>query len=670
MGSVFRALLRPLSASAPPSSRYRADLDGLRAVAVLAVVLFHAKIAPFTGGYVGVDVFFVISGYLIAGQLADRAARGELALGDFALRRARRLAPASLFVVAATLILFAPFLTPDLYRGLSISALAQTFFVANLNFWALSDYFGPAAEEQPLLHTWSLSLEVQMYALYAIVAVSCMRLRLSRMSMIAALALITVASFAASAVVTPVDRATAFYLPPTRFGEFTLGALIALVGPLSLGAAVTSALSAIGLAALAVAFLVLDETTRFPGYAVLWPTIAAAAVVWAGSVGRVGQALGWAPAAFVGRISYALYLWHWPVFLFADAMGAFSSLGDKAIVIAVSGILAALTYYFVEEPLRRRRLLAAPRRFLLGSGVAAAVSSALALLVVVTDGAPQRFADRIAFANTIPRQDECFDDDSTDGLRTCRFGRLDEPPRILAYGDSHVLSLLPVFDKLGWEHGVSGLFMGTSGCPPFDGVVPVRDLASQRRCAALKDKAHSLLETTPGLETVIIVGRWSYYVADDPVSGYRQKLVGPDGEALSLEDSRQAMTRALHETVARLTARGLEVVVVKQPPHHPKTPREAASAARLSGRPLKEFALSYAAHVELQQAFEAELDQNDGVRSVELAPLLCEPEGLCAQFEGDQALYIDRDHLSPIGATRVAPAFESIFRSLGERAGG
>ena len=389
----------------PSSIKYRADIDGLRAVAIVPVILFHGGLPFVSGGYVGVDVFFVISGFLITSLLIEDIDAGTFRMSSFWLRRARRILPALILVMAACLVA-GWFLTfPADYVRLVQSALAQTLFASNFFFWSETGYFAAPADAQPLLHTWSLAIEEQYYLLFPIILVLLTRYcNPLRFRVILGLALLSLGFSVVGAFDHP---EAAFYSLHSRAWELLAGSLLALlsqrIAARSSAAPTTSDhwLGWLGLGAVTVSIIGFDEGTPFPGAAALLPTAGAAAMIWANRHGLTGGGvvLSSAPLVWIGRLSYSLYLWHWPVLVFAR-MIFYPDLDGPltAAVLGLSFVLAWLSYAYVETPIRRRRLLQNDRM------MAAAVTASLATLIVGSamiwskDGVGSRVGDEV---NTI-----------------------------------------------------------------------------------------------------------------------------------------------------------------------------------------------------------------------------------------------------------------------------
>ncbi len=354
---------------------------------VIVVVLFHAKVASFTGGFVGVDVFFVLSGFLITRLLLkELASSGTISLPAFWARRARRLLPASALVVVVTLIVGHWALAPLQQRSLALDALATATFVVNFRFASqLGDYFGAqlgALSPSPLLHFWSLAVEEQFYLVWpALMLLITRRPRQYRRLLGLVLSGLGIASLIASVWMTANRPTWAFYLLPARMYELIAGALLAIAGPavLRFSPTVRAAAGWVGIAAIGYATLRFDESIAFPGSAALIPVLGTVLVVVAGGAGAHAFApaivLNRRPLQWIGRHSYAIYLWHWPALVLAEAAWGPLSGWSRALIVVESVLLASLSLRLVEDPVRRSPFLAAvPRRGLtLGAALAAVV---------------------------------------------------------------------------------------------------------------------------------------------------------------------------------------------------------------------------------------------------------------------------------------------------------
>jgi peptidoglycan/LPS O-acetylase OafA/YrhL len=466
---------------------YRDDIDGLRAVAVLAVLLFHAAPGALPGGSWGVDVFFVISGFLITSLIVRDVDAGTFSFVTFYAKRARRLLPALAVVLAACALAGWYILLPGDFRSLGTHILSGALYVSNFTLWNEVGYFDSAAKMKPLLHLWSLGVEEQFYLVWPVLLLVAFRWRGP------VILAVTVASFLCAVASSPTD---AFYLPWNRFWELGIGALLALYGrdlPAWWGA--------VGAAFLAVAFALPEGHS--PWIALL-PTIGAALLI----ATRAGW-LSVAPLVGIGRISYQLYLWHWPLLVFARHWtGADLSPVMGLAVVAASFPLAVATYWFVERPIRH-----APLRMAGGAAVAIAGIGAFGAFTTASAGFPSRFAAEYAAiletksAGNAMRNQVCFLDAEQPGSElkpTCV-----DPgagPLVLLWGDSHAAQLYPGLRALATERGFRIAQVTQSQCP----FVPYIDFPSAPNCRSVNQAAlDQIAALNPAV--VIVATRWSLY---------------------------------------------------------------------------------------------------------------------------------------------------------------
>src|SRR5580704_8284058 len=346
---------------------YREDIDWLRAIAVLAVVAFHFEAPAVFGGFVGVDIFFVISGYLITGIIQAEVKSGSFSFAQFYERRARRLLPALYAMVVLTAIPSFHYLLTSERQEFFRSAAAVLTFTSNFFFWFQTGYFDHAAVEKPLLHTWSLAVEEQFYLALPIVLWALLRFARGRIALPAALGALGLASFALGIWLMKSDRsAAAFFMSPPRAWEFLIGGLVATPGFPVLRHALAQAIArGIALVLLAIPIFSLRQGPGFPGFNALTPCIGAAMFIWSGIGVPTLERSRYSPmnvARFFGQISYSLYLWHWPLFTFArfSKSGLVLDATDKLVLFALTVAISYVSWRYVEQPFRERRL--APTR--------------------------------------------------------------------------------------------------------------------------------------------------------------------------------------------------------------------------------------------------------------------------------------------------------------------
>ena len=628
-------------------SSYRPEIDGLRAVAVLAVLLFHFDIAPFSGGFVGVDVFFVISGYLITTNTLGELRAGRFSVLAFYERRLRRIVPALAVTLAisSVLCLFV-FLPPDLrFVGSGLTAAAT--FTSNILFYTASnDYF--AADNlnlQPMLHSWSLSVEAQFYLLYPWLLLIVHRRGWPLVPVLVGAAGLSLAASAWGVLAAP--NAT-FYLLPTRAWELLCGGILAASGSGAAPQRLRAFAASAGLVLIAVPIVLFTRSTPFPGPAALPACLGAVLLIWAGdpigdgavrASGPVGRCLRAPPVVFIGRISYSLYLWHWPILVFASyGRGKPPSLDQRLGLILLSVAMAILSWALIERPMLTRRVLGRTGRLYAGALGAVLVT---ALLGVGVDHAgrgeiPLVFlpAPVLALANgQFDRIDGDCKPPALDGapLNFCRFGAPEVAPSVAVWGNSYARMWLPGFDRAARSHQSAGLLMTRGKCLPIDGAIP----DEPPDCPAFNGAALAYIAARPELKTVVLGANW--FVAGNRMPG-------------------------LGDTIARLQALGRKVVVLLAPlePTY-SVPRTLAMAALRHEPPPPPIleAEARALQADSTTVIEA-LRQRLGFDVIDPASFLC--DGVqCAVERDGRPLFYDAGHVTLYAARLGAGLFDRVF---------
>jgi peptidoglycan/LPS O-acetylase OafA/YrhL len=642
---------------------YRPEIDGLRCLAVLPVIFYHANIAPFSGGYVGVDIFFVISGYLITSILLGDLDKGRFSIASFYERRVRRIFPA-LFVVTAATFAGAWFvLSPGEMQDFGQSVVATMAFASNLLFFLKSGYFTPDVETFPLIHMWSLAVEEQFYIVFP--PLLYLVYRHARRWLSAVLFAVVLASLLLS-----IDRqndypAFNFFLPFTRAWELMAGALIAANdgrwrGWLRTRSAVSAGLEAAGVAMILAAIFLYDRATPFPGWAAIPPVLGTASIIAASSSHTpVGRLLSTRLFVGVGLLSYSAYLWHQPLFALARSSHGLP-LGAHVYIelIAATFLLSYLSWRFVERPFRARSFLTRRSIFLTAAALTVLLA-ALGLLAHRSGGFPSRYpAQTIALARTMelsPKRKECH----TDGLsfrrpaQACRFfgGRASWA----ALGDSHAIEFAYALAERLRPRGESVVQLSFSSCQPAIGFA-----SSTPGCSAWIEEAVRYLEGEPQVENVLIAFRHALYLYGDQRDTYPQPpLHAPLFlRGSSAEEAREAYWHGFDALVARLRAAGKRVYLVEPVPELPTSAdyivfKTDGPAGDRPGAPIEYYARRQGPILDRIRAIAA----RRGASVIRPAAALC-AAGSCAAIVGGEALYFDDNHLSMPGARRVL-AFEA-----------
>jgi len=680
---------------------FRPEVQGLRAVAVGLVVLYHFWPQRLTGGFVGVDVFFVISGFLITSHLMREATRdGTISLRDFWARRIRRLLPASLLVLACCAVAAYVWVLPTQWASTARALIASALYVQN---WALAadsvDYLALSTAPTLAQHFWSLSVEEQFYVLWPLLLVGGLglarRFRPGAAPVRTAaivIAAVGLASFVGSVVLTTREPAWAYFATPTRIWELALGAGLALV-PVHLGPRPRVLLGWAGIAAIVSSAVLLDGETAFPGWIAAVPTLGAAAVIAAGRTGsRLGadRWLSLRPATFLGDVSYAVYLWHWPVVVIAPLVLA-RQLGwaDKIVAILLVVLVSWATKVWVEDRFRRPRgsVSAAPSRAgsggtartfaLAAAGMAVVLALGLGLRLqldlrvaaaaeaaatvpqeclgpgaladpeacggVMGDGLLVSPPEAVALQNDEPPGSQCQQNVHGTAVLTCTVGSTDaDAPLVVVVGDSHATQWLPAFDRLGQENGFRVESFTKSSCPPTaaDRVVGTEvDATALESCRAWLTEVNQRV-TSAEPDLVVVTAYSSAY-------GYQTPVDDQLGEASAVKDPTVDGYAVLWQG---WVDRGIEVAAIAAVPRTQGDivpdcvaghQRDYAACATLRAESLPPDPLVAAA-------------ERTGVAVVDLTDQFCD-ETTCYPVVGNVIVYRDYSHLSVEYAVALAP---------------
>ncbi|MFB6446429.1 acyltransferase family protein [Bradyrhizobium tunisiense] len=485
---------------------HRRDIDGLRAISVLSVFLYHLDVPPFGGGFVGVDLFFVVSGYLISRIILSEADRGEFSVQRFYERRIRRLFPAAIVTIIGTMAIGALWFSPELFKGLAQDVVATLGSVSNFYFWRGSHaYFASSADPSPVLHFWSLAVEEQFYLLWPVFIL------LGRRLLGGALPLLilgsAVLSLGWSQATLATDSSGAFYLPTCRAFEFAIGSLIIFVEQrLTLSVAARSLLAAAGLALIGYAIVSFDSATPFPGVNALIPCLGAASVILAGDRHALSPLLTNPLSARIGLVSYSLYLVHWPLIVYAsyiigdDAKSATA----KVLIVALAMTLAELMYRRIETPYREGR-----SSLLRVAGPAAAMIVSLAAVAFVAnrqDGWPWRLPAQARELADLQRFG--FWPCAKSAQSKCAFGSLSDPVGLQLLGDSFAEHYVAALDPVAKRAAIRGEAYTAEGCPLLAGLVRT-DFDGSQDCKRQRDSYLAAIKQSQA--AVVLSQSWMTY---------------------------------------------------------------------------------------------------------------------------------------------------------------
>ena len=652
--------------------QYRRDVDGLRAVAVIAVVLYHAGVTSMGGGYVGVDVFFVISGYLITKYVNQRIQDGRFRLIEFYERRVRRIMPALFFLLIIVSILGYFTLVPSAFYDLAKSQIAATIFSPNLLLYRDAGYFDGIAKLKPLLHMWSLGVEEQFYIFLPLTMM--LAARGGRRGILITLYVALVGSLAFSIWAVKSNPTGAFYLVPFRAWELLLGSLIGVRAfPRISNTTLCNALSAVGLLMILFTVFFYTAETAFPGAAAILPCLGTALIIYANEARMTltGRLLSWAPMVGIGLISYSLYLWHWPLLVFLRHYLARPLTNTEAgIVVVVSLLASILSWKFVEQPFRVRAIGASRPALFSIVGAVAAVVLVLGAVEIAGHGLPQRLSPQAReYASGITDRDRELAKCGRSAERIqkgdlCRLG----PERMGAeqasavdfvlWGDSHAGALAPAFKRLADETGAAGWLATEPGCAPLLGVETVTHNVSG--CDKFNENVISAIERFH-VRTVYLVARWELdllgrtdFENSEGVGGFF--LSDSNSKEVSTAESGKVLERGLNRTLSRLASDGHKVVLVLDVPNTAMfTPAFLAKSASRGMDLGPQVILDVRANggrLDSADDFLKHISAQWNATTIDPKLSLCSGGG-CLIAKNGRSLYTDDNHLTTFGALQL-----------------
>lgn len=628
--------------------QFRPDIQGLRGIAVLGVFLFHLGVQGISGGYVGVDIFFVISGFLITGIIAADMRAGRFTFAGFYNRRIKRILPAFQLVGMLTAAVGAFLLLPTSLHSLLGSLLASTLLGSNVFFWhETSGYFASDADELPLLHNWSLSVEEQFYLVWPLTLLLLLKFVRAERRIPLAIVITTVITFALAEWAAIYHTTASYFLLPTRAGEFLIGALLVFLpeGKRHANSAYVHAAAIVGLALVLGANLLLEPTARFPGFNAFWPCLGAALLIDSGRAGNNTLAtavLRFKPLVFIGTVSYSLYLWHWPPVAFLHYFDIDMDGWHKlALFVAILGV-ATLSWRFVEEPLRRLKWGFARSLVVLGLVPLALQASAFAL-----HGSQGTVFKGLG--EVTPSTAQCPEGLTGESYPdACRIGDPTAPPTFALWGDSFAGVLwTPLAEKAQREHA-SGYIFALSMCPSVTGVAwsSWHNPTFPATCRAYTDRILEFLVAHPEVETVVITSNYLWYLTGR--NAIDEPLVAPVKKDETFADE-------VRITLERLAAAGKRVFVV-MPHSYDKVPFTAAlrrayalgnTASLTMPKPSLKTGIDAVTAVVEEQA------PRLGIERVYPDRVMCEAER-CRVFDEDGDVYLsDGSHLTSKTARKV-----------------
>lgn len=650
---------------------YLPHLDGLRAIAIATVVLYHAWPASMPGGFIGVDVFFVISGFLITRIIASEMADGRFSFVEFLARRVRRLVPASFVMLAVVLAVGVVVLRPDTLKSLGLAVLYTCGLLANVLFYYTAGYFSSPPEEKPILHMWSLAVEDQFYLTWPLLLLL-LSYYLPRNRIVLVASVLAVVSLVHAQMKLGADPDYSFYMLPARAWELLVGCLLALVAPHVSFRGWTGVVAAwTGLVAIVASALFLNTSVPFPGLSAVPAVLGTALVIAAGLRDENGavRVLSAPPVVFVGLISYSLYLWHWPILSMSHyALGQPLTGIEVFGALLVSVVVATASWRYVERPFRKPKGDTQENSLrTLAAGVGILVPVFLVGgLFKISDGLPTRFGGAageiysdLALGN--PLRASC---DGFDHIRgndaVCNFGRkliAGASYDVAVFGDSNADHFVPGFAKWVAVHDLSARQVTQSACALLLNVIrPGMRASHVKECDAYRRAALQFVDDNPHLKLAVLGGHWRSYLSVRDLGAVAGDGLVPVTWTASQVKGVEAFELAMGRTVDYFLARGIKVHIIAQIPQFKSLSVGCVVRAVNEGGDARTCGISRKAYETAQGAIDEALRRIAAARrnvSVSYPSKLICDDAYCSPYRDGVFLYRNGSHLSEAGALKI-----------------
>jgi len=646
---------------------YRAEIDGLRAVAVLPVIFFHAGFSWFSGGYVGVDVFFVISGYLITSILLKDLDKGRFSIKKFYERRARRILPALFFVISCSTPFAYYWMNPQQFKDFCQALVATSIFSSNILFWINTDYWSPAAQENPLLHTWSLAVEEQFYLFFPLLLLLLWSSGKNRIFYV--VIFLSAASLLLSEWGWRNQPSANFYLVFSRVWELGAGVICAFILQKKLEPSKYQDLAAfIGFLGILLSIFYYDDSTPFPSIYAALPVVGTALIVLFARDNLTQRILSTKFLVMIGLISFSAYLWHQPVLVFARirSISEPSSVLMGALAL-LSIILAYFSWKFVEQPFRNGGSLHLSQKSIFAySGMASAFILAVGLYGHVSEGMPYRLAPSGVEFSEINKMTEL-----NMGLdRTCAVAgssisdvvssgrcQTSKVPNVLVWGDSYAMHLLQALTSSASSKNYGLIQLTKSACAPVFGLAPILKSYSPsfpKECIDFNDAVKSYLTNAPNVE---------YVIMSSPMDPLYNQTVNSQGKVEPI--STEVVRLALNETIEFLKEIGKKPIFISPPPRIGKN-LSKCSTYQVTFENTSNFKCGFKID-ELSESHQKAMSflnmRGLDIPILDLTPYICDGE-LCASYINGVNIYRDGGHLSMIGSAYLGRKFDLLGAAL------
>ncbi len=666
---------------------YRADIDGLRAIAVLVVIFFHFGIPGLSGGFIGVDIFFVLSGYLIGSIILKQLQEESFSFVGFYFRRIRRLMPVFAVVMLVSFLLAYWLMLPGELKKFGQSLIAATSYLSNVFFYRETGYFDSGAHLKPLLHTWSLSVEEQFYIIFPFLA--WLVFRINRRWILLSMGFLTLASLFASIIYLPENNSAVFYLYPFRAWEMFCGVVLAASKlPKINNRLYQSALALIGFVLIALPVIFYNEKTPFPGMTAIWPCLGTLILLYVGESKHTvfSSWLAHPVPVFIGKISYSLYLWHWPFYVFYTygKLGPLNSV-EILLLTAATFLAAILSWRYIEIPFRQGRVLFSKKTFPLfaSASLSSLLLIALGVYLHVSQGAPQRLSPQAAnFAEAAGDLfgdfTNCYESDN-EILPMVSYCEIQSPLNSLEYtlmwGDSHGGAYKRGYQQQVTDRQSPALIAWTGGCPPVFGIdkdESVSPRSIDRECRIRNASIRTLLDKDRRIDQIVLIGRWTYYLRGQGIGTDVHNTIqlwDEHGKPGDIDNQAQFFLSKFEDTVRTLNELGYIPYVVEQPPEFANYVSRYLAAGlirddkdvinKLDALTTIPYAEVYDQQKMIQNLF-TRLEQQGHIHIIKTHPFFCNKETCSLMLDG-KPVYFDNNHVSSYGAQQISAMFDPLF---------
>jgi len=640
--------------------KYFAHIDGLRAIAVMSVVLHHLMPEFVPGGFIGVDVFFVISGYLITGILIREMESDKFSFLGFYERRARRIFPALfavlLFTLLGSYILFLPSDFVNTLRG----AFGTVFFISNIVFWRdlAEGYFAAMNSAlNPLVHTWSLAVEEQFYLLFPVLLLICYKIKVNNFLLI--FTLLFFISLMGSEYFIDTKSVAVFFLSPFRAWELLAGSILALkIIPKIDSKVLNEVCSFFGLTAILFSCFYYTEYTSFPGIAALIPVLGSAAIIHSGmnNESKILNILKLKPFIFIGLISYSLYLWHWPLVVFANYLNPIQDFSIATIIflLGLSIFLSTISYYIIEQPFRAKKTFS--RKFIFSSSILIMIAfSFFTIFGIKLGGFETRFSSEIIAFDKAREPEHIYKscDNIINPEEWCLIGDIESSDEVLLFGDSHLMSWAPALNEALIKTGQKGYLAMQSNCPPIINI----ELWQKNKICPIKNKSvKNFILENKNIGKIILSGYWPAYLKKDTVLPIQVSNI-------SNKTDHELANQGFKETIEWMLGLDRVVTMIGPVPVYNESVPLLLALSELSGKDYlhSNYDEQLKKSVNIDKII-LSFSSDKNFHYIDALKWICTPQ--CKTKDNNLPIYFDSNHLNVLGSKHYKNEFVKEFEKI------